>query len=442
MHSKDNLSKIMPAAKTVGEDALTSAVRPILSEAANANIIGYVPGNAFSSNNVTQGKPHDIGANFNQPLSFSPDITAGFSGKKGKAKTLDAWGGNFDLSSALSYYIPFRAFGYGWQAGYGFIKNKIFSITQSQYSLLRDFGEWFSNSPEKKLKQAEAIMFTSLAGVYAVTSTKELLRDCGLALGAEFGKNPNATSLVDLRTSKNSIIQSAVDRHIWQHGARLAAGVGFLHHLMTGILSNILVISMERSIFFRPIAYNLLQVAVNNVQFNELGDRGAKENLVNDLVKVMQACRFDHRRSTIHRQQVDELRPVLEKVAEDILDKRFGFKGALYIMGGGLLIPGNPAQSMANYEHVRAVGVEGVAVENFYKHGGKAANNNYPVSNDNRPPDNLITNAKLEQRRKKGYVAESAERQELIRQRQAIFSKGPAYAGSSDDARPAVGMVI
>ena len=378
--------------------------------------------------------------NGNQPLSFKPDIAYGFNGKKGQAKFFDRIGGNFDLTSLTSYYILFRFFGYEWQALYNKALHLGNNLQSHQRPVLRQLGQFLIYP--KNLNRAESVMFTSLAGIHLVTGTKELLRDCGLALGAEFGKNPNGASLIDLRTSKNPIIQSAVDRHLWQNAWRIGSGLAFWKHLMLGITGNMVTVSMERSIFFRPIAFNLLQVAINNVQFNELGDRGAKENLVNDLVKVMQAARFDHRRATVHRQQVDDLRPVLEKVADDILEKRFGFKGALYIMGGGVLIPGNPAQSMANYEHVREVGVEGVAVENYYKHGGKPANNNYPVSNDNRHPDNVISNAKLQERQKKGYVAESAGRKELVRQRQQIISHGPIYSGAPDDSRPGVGMVI
>ncbi|MFO1242331.1 MAG: hypothetical protein U1E36_03920 [Rickettsiales bacterium] len=140
---------------------------------------------------------------------------------------------------------------------------------------------------------------------------------------------------------------------------------------------------------------------------------------------------------TISRQQIDDLRPVLEKVADDILDKRFGMKGALYIMGGGVLIPGNPAQSMTNYDHVRTVGVEGVAIELFQRKQATALPKPMKASRGR-----IFPPGSRNRRQQKDYVAESARRDELVRQRQSIYSRGPGYTGSPDESRPGAALVV
>ncbi|MFO1242330.1 MAG: hypothetical protein U1E36_03915 [Rickettsiales bacterium] len=75
--------------------------------------------------------------------------------------------------------------------------------------------------------------------------SKEEHRDCDLAVAAEKGKNPRSISFMDLRHSKNPIVQSEIDRYIWQNSLRVGAGASFAYNLLTGIIGN-LVTTMER----------------------------------------------------------------------------------------------------------------------------------------------------------------------------------------------------
>jgi hypothetical protein len=114
---------------------------------------------------------------------------------------------------------------------------------------------------------------------------------------------------------------------------------------------------------------------------------------------------------------------VLNAVAQDIVDGRFGFEGALYIMGGGVIIPENPEQSMKNYQHVHNVGVSGIAHEGKWIREKSGA----------RP--NQLWEAQVRATRDAGYVAESAKPESLKKYQQQLNSRGPAAAGSRDGSR-------
>lgn len=405
---------------------------PISISADNQNTSAIIPQGDALKSNITTGDAGGEAANNDQKLKFDPKI--GYE-RKGKEPFLNKIGFHVDTSALGTFYGLFRLTGYIAQGGYNWSEKRL-----GQGAIKADwYTKLFNANSKKFLNTVETVGFTSLATTFAGIELKEEFKDCSLAVAAEKGKNPRAISFMDLRHSRNPIVQSEMDRYLWQNSMRIGAGVSFAHHLLTGIVANSLVTTFERTIFYRPIAYDILKKAINDVQFNELGDKAAKDGLVGDFIKVMQASRFDHRLPTIPRQQVDDMRPVLEKVADDVLSKRFGMKGAIYILGGGVIIPGNPAQSMANYEHVRAVGVEGVAAEQWHKR--KAKTPHTPQANDNKPT-NKVFDAKLQERQQKGYVAESARKEELIRQRQSIYSRGPGYTGSPDESRPGAALVV
>lgn len=279
---------------------------------------------------------------------------------------------------------------------------------------------------KRLLNRTEAGAFTALAAAHSYGAYNQLLANFKLAVGAELGKDPKNVNFLDLRKSNNPIVVSAVDRFMWQTPLRAAAGMAFIPGLAWGIIGNSAVITAERTIFYRPLSYDILSKAVNDVQINSLGNE-AKGEVVDNLIRVMQAQRFDHRQAMIPREQVDAIRPTLELVADDIINKRFGISGLMYIMGGGVLIPEDPAQSKANYQHVREVGVSGVAEE------AKR------IRQETHVPSTKIWDARLlEGRREKDsdYVAESARRDELLRERRAILGRGPLHSMPGSEIDP------
>ncbi len=313
-------------------------------------------------------------------------------------------------------------------------KPEMKSVQQSPVDLGRAFEE-NSHHYKTRFNRVESVVFTGLAAMHSWEAAKQLKENFKLAVATEFGKDPKDITFSDLRRSNNPMVVSAVDRFCWQTPMRLGAGLAFLGSLWGGIIANSIVISTERTIFYRPIAYDMLSKAVNDVQINNLGTE-AKGEVVDNLIRVLQAERFDHRQANIPREQIEGLRPVLDLVADDIISKRFGITGLMYVMGGGVLIPEDPQQSMRNYQHVRDVGVSGV-MEEAKK-----------IKTEHKVPSSKIWDAQLVSKNRGGEggehnIAESARREELLRERRAILARGPLHSmpGSSVDPDARYGSV-
>ncbi len=352
-------------------------------------------------------------------------------------------GGNFNLNSFFTFLPMLRAFGYTFDIMYTPIitwmqSNHNTSMPKALSGAPMTLGERVAHYafgskeiPQSQngttisklnaersfyqgpINKVEAVAFTGLALVSATSMLKTLLKDARLAVGAEMAKDPDTVTLFDLRASDNPMVATQVDKALWQVAIRTTAGALFAKGLQWGVLGNVLAITTERTVFYHPTAFDILQKSINNVQINNLGQE-AKADLVDGLVKTLQAEQLDHRRQVYSRQDIDSIRPTLELVAEDIIDKKFGFAGALYVMGAGVLQPGNAEQTRINYEHVRDVGVKGVAKEGLWMRQHQGV------------PTNKVWEAKLEMARKgKDYVAESATREELLRHRQQILARGP-----------------
>lgn len=420
---------------------------------------------------------------------FRPMLLNAHQAKGGHESRLSHAGLNFNLSSFMSYYPMLRLTGYTFEAAYspmnrtlqnlhgnaldklaknkklnwreeavrcyygdgipGSAKNPFFEKYQKGKEGAKDslLGNSMENQKAKpgsnfdlheydpnyktRFNRVESVVFTGLAAMHSWEAGKQLKENFKLAVATEFGKDPKDVTFSDLRRSNNPLVVSAVDRFCWQTPTRLGAGLAFLGSLWGGIIANSIVISTECTIFYRPIAYDLLSKAVNDVQINNLGAE-AKGEVVDNLIRVLQAERFDHRQANIPREQVEGLRPVLELVADDVISKRFGITGLMYIMGGGVLIPEDPQQSMRNYQHVREVGVSGVTEEAK------------KIKAERKVPSNKIWDAQLVSKTRSGEngeqnIAESARREELLRERRAILARGPLHSmpgsGVDPDAR-------
>ncbi len=407
---------------------------------------------------------------------FHPILLNSHAAKSKKDTQLSKAGLNFNLSSFLSYYPMLRLTGYLFEAGYSPANR---ALQRMHYHAMEDMADnrplnWkgkiarqiygdtipktvfnpydveamevdskglteritkpkevkplnledYADNYKTRFNVAESAVFTSLAAYHSYDTYKQMLSNYKLAVGAELGKDPKDVSFTDMRKSNNPIVVSAIDRFMWQTPMRIGAGLAFIPALWTGIVANSFVISAERTIFYRPLAYDMLSKAINDVQINNLG-KEAKVDVVDNLIRVMQTARLDQRQSLIPKEQIQALKPTLSLIADDIIDKQFGIAGALYIMGGGVLIPEDPAQSMKNYEHVRSVGVSGVAEE--AKH----------IRQTSKVPSTKIWEARLmEHERVEGKVAESARRDELIKERRAILARGPMHAGPGGEIDP------
>ncbi len=262
----------------------------------------------------------------------------------------------------------------------------------------------------------ESTIFTGLALFHAVKGYRHLMQSTSLAVGAELGKLPKDVTFSDVLHSNNPLITTMTDRFIWQQMARHGAGLAPLINNKIGFIANALLIGAERTVFYGAVGSDVLWKAVNDVQLNNLGPE-AKTDLVGRLMRTLQAERLDHRRELITHDEMQGLKPVLSLIAGDIIDRKFGYEGALYIMGSGILIPGAPQQSLRNYLEVREKGVRGIALD------ARQLRLMMDV------PGSQIWDMDMNtHRRGTGYVAESARENELLRNRQLRLERGPAHA--------------
>ncbi len=208
---------------------------------------------------------------------------------------------------------------------------------------------------------AEGMTFTGLAIISTKAELDNVMKNCRLALSAELGKPEHEISYTDLFASANPLISSEVNRLIFKAVSRLGAGAGFMKGLTSGLVANAIVVTMERSVFYQKNAYDLLVEIVNEAQSNHYTGAVSREIVVNGLQKVLQSSQHDHNRAHITEKEMHELRPVLEQVAEDLLNKKIGIESLIGIMGGGIIIVGQPEQSEDNYAYIREHKLEGIA---------------------------------------------------------------------------------
>ncbi len=255
---------------------------------------------------------------------------------------------------------------------------------------------------------------------------KQLVDDCALAISAENGTDEKDihTGMMDLlsgplRQSKNPIIVSAVDRQIWQNALRIPATAAMFFSIDIGVALNSLITTFERTAFSRPIAIDTLRKTIIDVQLNGLGEE-TKPTLVDNLIKILQQVRTDHKQEQIPKEQIDGLRPVLNLVADDVINKKFGFEGMLHIMGGGVLMPEHPDISLQNYEKMRNHDIADIAKS---KH---ELLNSLPHEIPNSKIHAISSYAKI----KPKALNDAAQTESLLKHRQ-ILHNIPAHYGAN-----------
>lgn len=311
------------------------------------------------------------------------------------------------------------------------------SASQVKPSLLTRLNPFNFSDVRTYLNIGETAAFLALATRFYHKDKADLHTNLDLAVSAERGVVKEKLADNDLWQSQNPLVQSAMDRFKWQYRLRFASAPAFSIGLPWGILANAFVITAERTAFYRPIGFDLLKRAITEVQINNLDSHLAKEKLTDDLVKVMQQTRMDHRQPTIPLNQLNGLRPTLETIAQDIIDKRFGFAGALYIMGGGVIVPEDPEQTRINYEHVRQVGVSGIAKE------AHDIQQTLKVTPAKTWEAHITAQRDAAAQSEKAPIAGSATREALLRQKAELLGRGPVHGGAVNEGRRgSAGMVM
>ena len=456
----ENLEHSTP--KTTVSDAahvVQGAATPEVKQPVNNGVQSVAP-KGFAKNDPRHGSA--IPLHTPDPAKVSAGLAGSYQPQiEASTKSHKLTDPAFNLGSFLTYYPMLRLLGYSAEITYSAMNNtaketskKANSTTSGMraektaptekitpknvYAKTKNWlaTEHESGALKRNLGLAEAGIFSGMAAIYWAKERKTFLQETDLAVAAERGYDEKDINYAHLKASKNPLIQSAYDRFQLQHATRFGAGLFFAGGIPLGVIANGVLITAERTIFYRPLAFDILKKAVVDVQSNNLGE-SSKDELVDNLIRVQQQARRDHDKPTISREEIDGLRPVIEKISDDIIDGRFGFEGALYIMGGGVIIPENPEQSMKNFQHVHNVGISGIAHEAKWIREKSGA----------RP--NQLWEAQMRATRSEGYVAESAQPDSLKKFQNQLSGRGPAAVGSRDgsrrggsDSRGGTGLVI
>lgn len=398
-------------------------------------------------NAVDQTYSHQPASNINDHISphehvegFAPQLIDKKSGSKnmfGRLLHMDGFPG---LSTYGSYYNEYRTLGYVAAAlvpqfignvsqlmteehikSYGKLPQQLKNIQEPLIKLIQNspLEEFYENNYGKNVEgkgktrnnrikdnaqrhvlMAEGVAFGLLAGHAFMQEKKALLDNCRLALGAELGKDKDDISIIDLFKSDNPLIQTETNRLLWKTISRMGSSAAFFGGMRPGMVAMALNIGAERTIFYKKTAYDDVVRIVNDAQFNHLEGNVTRDALINDLQRSIQSVQINHERDPVNELDMQALRPVLEKISEDIIDKKIGVESLIGIIGGGILILGDPAQSAANYAHVRQRGFEGIARDALalrQEHGleeGQVWDKRRYTGSNYQPPSDIASSAR------------------------------------------------
>jgi hypothetical protein len=198
----------------------------------------------------------------------------------------------------------------------------------------------------------EAALVTAVSMSMTCAEIVNKVKEFDLTLAAELGKDRDKINCLDFFQSKNPIVMIERDRMVCKTFTRLAGGASFVGGLTTGLIVSSIALGAERTVYYVDSPYDILSKAMNEVHYNHLSGDVAKENLVTAFQKAMQGMYGDRDRNIITEKEMQELKPVLLKVADDVVNKRIGVESIYGIIGGGIIVVGDPEKSANNYEFV------------------------------------------------------------------------------------------
>ncbi len=396
---------------------------------------------SLERNVATQtGISADAAENTASPLEFKPqlmhrDVTNDTGLKKLFQFPIDPLWGN--------YYTVLRAGGYAFNTLFPTLKKtfdrfgktlpdeagSMISALTPDLASTKAGGSWFlpneyTNTKDpsvRKILYLETATFTALGGYYSSREFINLFDNCKLALAAELGKAEQEVTWRDIFNTDNPIISTEVNRLAWKTTLRLGSGLGYLHSLEAGVLLGIANISAERTAFNVDSAYDMTAKTVNDVQLNHLTGEAIREDIINGLQRIMQRTTIDHNRTPMDEEELHRLRPIFSDIAQDITDKRIGIASVIGYLGGGIIIPGEPEQSRANYEYVKQHGLASMAADGAERRERLEIAENQPIWRRYEP----------EVKEERADVAESAKRAKTLSDRYGMDASRAAHLGSS-----------
>ena len=212
------------------------------------------------------------------------------------------------------------------------------------------------------LSVVEAASFMAWTAYNFVKERKDALNCYSSVVAAETGQDATKMDMSKLGKTENPLVTSVLDKFYWQNISRAATDSLFLVGLKHGIIGKAIGITLERSVFFNKTAVEQLRDIVDDAKWNNLGADG-KNDLRKTFVKVAQlSCKENHLTS-LTEAEVTSLKPAFEKLAERVMEKKFGFAEVVYVMGNIIVHPDKPLQAMQDIENIDKGGLAGIAAQ-------------------------------------------------------------------------------
>ncbi len=272
-----------------------------------------------------------------------------------------------DMGQFLTQYNSLRTTCYVAQALFPIVTNYFqhrqdgnagaMSLTDHRQAIVDQYNDTpvdVSNAVISNYLRAESTIFAGMAVSYGAMEVQKLMEDSKVALALEYDKPQDEVTLGDLMHSENPMVQSHFRLSCLKNAVRAVSGSGFAFNLEAGLVGIAVDIGLERTVFAAKTSYDKLKHVINHAQTNAHSGNAACEIMANDLQEVMQLMRENQGKVHVCQHDMLKLRDVTEMIADDVLKQVMSIEDMIAVMGGGIINPDDPNQSMENYQVFRS----------------------------------------------------------------------------------------
>ncbi len=214
--------------------------------------------------------------------------------------------------------------------------------------------------PRMIVNSIEAALFLGVALIAFTRDRKEYHNELNDVVAAERGKDRSHISLKDMVTSENPLIQTAMNRFKSLYALRFLQPLTFLWGLRLGVTTTVVEIVGERAAYFEKNSFELLEKLTKEIGNNQWGT-WSHDGLTSQLVDIIQKNRKEHGAVAIQVQEMEKYMPLLNAVADRLIEKKWGFSETVHVLGQVIKEPAQPQKAMQAYENVETHGLSGIA---------------------------------------------------------------------------------
>ena len=207
---------------------------------------------------------------------------------------------------------------------------------------------------------AETLLFIVPAFLAFLHDCKKFRKDIGETVAAERHKDSAHVSMLEIMASDNPLAQSAMNRFKSLYAMRFIQPLTFLWGLKLGVVTTVFQIVGERAAHFEKNSYDNLHTLTKEISNNQWNVRSQHE-FVARLLDVIQKNRIEHNALPLQSQDIEKYMPLLQNVADRMMEKKWGFAEAVHLLGQVIKEPAEIEKVVKIYEDVEAYGLAGIA---------------------------------------------------------------------------------